>query len=66
MTGKLTCAQRAVELALGGTCETVADIRRQLEVEGYALADIDDKSTARQLRDLIASADRTARPFRPK
>jgi hypothetical protein len=48
-----TAIERAFELARGGTCATVAEIRKRLSQEGYAQSQIEGQALAKQLRALI-------------
>jgi hypothetical protein len=45
--------ERAFELAKGGTCLNVGEIRQKLNWEGYDTATIDGPALGRQLRGLI-------------
>jgi hypothetical protein len=53
---------RAFELAKGGTCETIEDIRVALKREGYLSVDdhFDGRLIQRQLRALMNSTPQTA------
>jgi hypothetical protein len=53
MTFRATTIERAYQLAESGTCRTIADVKRQLQVEGFS--NIQDQlfglSTTKALRD---------------
>ena len=53
MDQKKTSLERAFELAEAGTVTSVADIRLQLKREGYAHEQVDGRSLAKQLREII-------------
>jgi hypothetical protein len=56
MDHDLTTIERAFELAKTGKYLSVSAIRQRLHNEGYALAQLEGRTLARQLRDLIKGA----------
>ncbi len=52
----MTALERAFELANSGSCESVADIKKVLKSEGYALQQIVGRTLSRQLTELIRDA----------
>ena len=56
----LTAIERAFALDRSVSCETVSEIKRQLVREGFSANQIEGKALNKQLRDLIAIADRTS------
>lgn len=62
MTFRATTIERAYELAEGGTCRTIGDVKRQLQIEGFS--NIQDQlfglSTTKALRDRCKASFRPA------
>jgi hypothetical protein len=56
MEFRLTTLERAFELARSGRYTSVADIKKQLSVEGYSTAQVTGRVMSRQLQDLIRTA----------
>lgn len=63
MASPATTVERAFELARGGVCLNMDDLRRTLKAEKYEGIDahLGSGSLSRQLRSLIKSAHPTAR-----
>jgi hypothetical protein len=53
-----TALEYAFALAKSGGCSGLADIRRQLQAEGYALHSLEGPALIRQLRELCAASYR--------
>ena len=51
-----TALERAFELAKSGDYETVSDIRKKLNSEGYSADQVSGRTLQRQLRELIEAA----------
>lgn len=51
-----TTLERAFELARGGECATVGDIKDKLKQEGFSPNDVTGPSLLRQLRELCSAA----------
>ncbi len=62
MTFRSTAIERAYELAESGTCRTIGDVKRQLQIEGFS--NIQDQlfglSTTKALRDRCKASYRPA------
>ena len=56
MEFRLTTLERAFQLARSGCYASVADIKKQLSVEGFSTAQVTGRVMARQLQDLIRTA----------
>jgi hypothetical protein len=48
--------ERAFELAKGGSCPTITDIRRKMHLEGYDYSQVEGRELHKQLRALIVRA----------
>jgi hypothetical protein len=48
--------ERAFELAKEGSCPTVTDIRRRMQLEGYNHSQLEGRELFKQLRALILQA----------
>ncbi|MFG6284291.1 hypothetical protein [Sphingomonas sp. S6] len=57
ITNDVSVIQRAFQLAIGGGCHSVADIRRKLSAEGYESvgAHLHGASIQRQLREALTA-----------
>jgi len=56
MEKDLTALERAFELASSGACESVAEIKKALKSEGYAIQQITGRALGKQLTELIQRA----------
>jgi len=54
----LTALERAFQLAKGGSCHSVPDIKKQLRAEGFSVAQITGKSLYKQLNGLLQGHER--------
>jgi hypothetical protein len=58
----LTALERAFQLAKGGSCHSVLDIKKQLRADGFSIIQITGKSLYKQLRSLLQGRTPTAQP----
>ena len=58
MDHNVTALERAFQLAKSGICESVADLKNRLRSEGYATTKVVGGSLTKQLRALIAAAQK--------
>ena len=56
MDYRVTTLERAFEMARSGHFESVADIKKQLKVEGFSVAQVTGRVLTKQLKDLIRVA----------
>jgi hypothetical protein len=56
MDENVTAVERAFQLAKSGVCLSVADLKKQLRLEGYATTQIVGRTISKQLRALIEAA----------
>ena len=56
MNHNITALERAFQLAASGECDSVPDLKKRLQVEGYSTAQIVGRELSRQLRGLITVA----------
>ena len=51
-----TALERAIELAEGGACRTVSEVRMRVRLEGYSDEQLEGKALKRQLSAIIDKA----------
>ena len=56
MDYRVTTLERAFEMARSGHFASVADIKKQLKVEGFSVAQVTGRVLTKQLKDLIRTA----------
>jgi hypothetical protein len=58
----ITTLERAFQMARSGQYSSVGEIKKQLSVEGFSVAQVTGRVLSRQLRDLITSARKPENP----
>ena len=61
MNHNITALERAFQLAESGECDSVPDLKKRLQAEGYSTSQIVGRELSRQLRGLITVARVKAR-----
>ena len=56
MNHNITALERAFQLAVSGECDSVPELKKRLQAEGYSTSQIVGRELARQLRGLITVA----------
>lgn len=56
MDYRVTSLERAFEMARSGKFATVADIKKQLNIEGFSASQVTGRVLSRQLKELIRAA----------
>jgi hypothetical protein len=56
MNHHMTCLERAFQLAQSGKYGSIAELKKQLSIEGFSVAQVTGTALSRQLRALIRAA----------
>jgi hypothetical protein len=56
MDYRITTLERAFQMARSGQFASVAEIKKQLRIEGFSDSQVSGRSLSRQLKDLIRAA----------
>jgi hypothetical protein len=59
MDYRATALERAFEMARSGKFATVADIKKQLNVEGFSVAQVTGRILQKQLKELIRASQQS-------
>lgn len=62
MDYRVTSLERAFQMARSGKFSSVAEIKKQLSIEGYSVAQVTGRVLARQLKELMQEAQDMALP----
>jgi hypothetical protein len=65
MDYRVTTLERAFEMARSGHFSSVAEIKKQLKVEGFSVAQVTGRALTKQLKDLIRAAQEQNTPEQP-
>ncbi len=56
---RMTALERAFQMARSGEYASIAEIKKQLQAEGFSAAQVTGRVLSRQLRELIKVAQKT-------